>query len=108
VAGAAGNAAVAEAATLEAAGLTADEAAARAARPAAVDPSRMRIAIAGHLVYDGAAGGPVEVDRARVREAMGGDEVLIRVDVGLGDGTGEAFGCDLTEGYVKENSEYTS
>jgi glutamate N-acetyltransferase / amino-acid N-acetyltransferase len=108
VAGAAGNATVAEAATLEAAGLTSDEAAARAARPALVDPSRMRIAIAGHLVYDGAAGVPVEVDKARVRRAMGGDEVLIRVDVGLGDGTGEAFGCDLTEGYVKENSEYTS
>jgi glutamate N-acetyltransferase/amino-acid N-acetyltransferase len=39
---------------------------------------------------------------------MAGDEVLIRVDVGLGSGTGEAFGCDLTEGYVRENSEYTT
>ena len=78
------------------------------AGPPPVDPSRMRIAIAGHLVYDGTAGGPLPIDKARVREAMGGEEVLIRVDVGLGDGTGEAFGCDLTEGYVRENSEYTS
>jgi glutamate N-acetyltransferase/amino-acid N-acetyltransferase len=108
VAGAAGNAVVAEAATLEAAGLSASEAAARTGRPAAIDPSRMRIAIAGHLVYDGSAGGPLAIDKALVREAMHGDEVLIRVDVGLGDGTGEAFGCDLTEGYVRENSEYTS
>ena len=38
---------------------------------------------------------------------MAGDEVLIRLDLGLGDGTGEAFGCDLTEEYVRENSEYT-
>jgi glutamate N-acetyltransferase/amino-acid N-acetyltransferase len=68
----------------------------------------MRIGIAGHRVYDGTAGGPLPFDRAVVREAMGGEEVHIRVDVGLGTGTGEAFGCDLTEGYVRENSEYTS
>ena len=57
----------------------------------------MRIAIAGHLVYDGSQGGPVAIDKAAVREAMDGEEVLIRVDLGLGTGTGEAFGCDLTE-----------
>jgi glutamate N-acetyltransferase/amino-acid N-acetyltransferase len=108
VAGAAGNAVVAEAATLRAAGLTPDAAAARAGQPAAVDPARMRIAIAGHAVYDGTVDGPLPFDRAVVREAMGGAEVLIRVDVGLGTGRGEAFGCDLTEGYVRENSEYTS
>ena len=28
--------------------------------------------------------------------------------LGLGDGTGEAFGCVLTEAYVRENSEYTT
>jgi glutamate N-acetyltransferase/amino-acid N-acetyltransferase len=108
IAGAAGNAVVAEAAVLEAAGLAPADAAARAGAPAAVDPARLRIAIAGHLVYDGPAGGPVPVDKAAAREAMGGDEVLIRLDLGLGDGTGEAFGCDLTEAYVRENSEYTT
>ncbi len=108
VAGAAGNAVVAESATLEAAGLSAEDARARAGQPAAVDPAAMRIAIAGHLVYDGSQGGPVAIDKDVVREAMSGAEVLVRVDVGLGTGTGEAFGCDLTEGYVRENSEYTS
>ncbi|MEO5964252.1 MAG: bifunctional ornithine acetyltransferase/N-acetylglutamate synthase [Candidatus Limnocylindrales bacterium] len=108
IAGAAGNAVVAEAATLEAAGLSPEEAAARAGSPAAVDPARMRIAIAGTTVYDGNAGGPVPIDKALVRGAMAGPEVSIRVDVGLGSGAGEAFGCDLTEGYVRENSEYTS
>ena len=33
---------------------------------------------------------------------------LIELDLGLGDGIGEAFGCDLTEAYVIENSEYTT
>jgi glutamate N-acetyltransferase/amino-acid N-acetyltransferase len=108
IAGAAGNALVPEAFLLEAAGLSPAEAAARAGQPAAVDPARMRIAIAGLLAYDGAAGGPAGIDKAAARAAMAGDEILVRIDVGLGSGTGEAFGCPLTEGYVRENSEYTT
>ena len=42
------------------------------------------------------------------RASMAGSEILIRLDLGLGDGTGEAFGCDLTEEYVRENAEYTT
>ena len=108
IAGAAGNATLAQRAVLEAAGLDATDAASRAGGPAALDTDTLRIAIAGHLVYDGPSGGPVDVDKAAAREAMGGAEVLIRLDLGLGDGTGEAFGCDLTEEYVRENSEYTT
>jgi glutamate N-acetyltransferase/amino-acid N-acetyltransferase len=108
IAGAAGNALVAEAAVLEAAGLGPEAAAARAAQPAAVDPASLRIAIAGHLAYDGTRGGPVGIDKAAARAAMGAEEVLIRLDLGLGAGIGEAFGCPLTEAYVKENAEYTT
>ena len=92
-----GNATVAAAPILEAAGLDAATAAARAGAPARLDPDALRIAIAGHLVYDGRAGGPVEFDKGAASAAMAGDEVLIRLDLGLGDGSGEAFGCDLTE-----------
>jgi glutamate N-acetyltransferase/amino-acid N-acetyltransferase len=95
-------------AVLEAAGMPPAMATARAGSAAAVDPATLRIAIAGHLVYDGTRGGPVTIDKAAAREAMGGDEVLLRLDLGLGSGTGEAFGCDLTEAYVRENSEYTT
>ncbi len=108
VAGAAGNAVLAEAAVLEGSGLPAAEALAMAGSPAAVDPMLLRISIAGHLVYDGPSGGPVPVDKPTAAAAMSGEEVLIRLDVGLGDGSGEAFGCDLTEEYVRENSEYTT
>jgi glutamate N-acetyltransferase/amino-acid N-acetyltransferase len=108
IAGAAGNATLPEPAVLEAAGRSPADAAARAGMPAHVDPARLRIAIAGHLVYDGTAGGPVAVDKPAARQAMSADEVLVRLDLGLGDGTGEAFGCDLTEAYVRENSEYTT
>ena len=108
IAGAAGNATVAGRAVLEAAGLTPDVAAQRAGQPAAVDPDRLRISIAGHPVFDGAHGGPVAFDRAAARGAMDAPELLIELDLGLGDGSGEAFGCDLTEAYVIENSEYTT
>ena len=57
---------------------------------------------------DGPAGGPVPFDRDAARASMDGPELLLRLDLGLGEGTGEAFGCDLTETYVMENSEYTT
>ncbi len=108
IAGAAGSARTADAAVLEAAGLPAAEATVRAGRPAVLDPDTLRISIAGHLVFDGAAGGPVPFDRAATRAAMEAPEVIIGLDLGQGAGRGEAFGCDLSEAYVIENSEYTT
>jgi glutamate N-acetyltransferase/amino-acid N-acetyltransferase len=108
IAGAAGNARLADEAVLVASGLPADVARMRSGTAAALDPDRLRIAIAGHLVFDGRAGGPVPFDREAARASMSGAELLLRLDLGLGDGTGEAFGCDLTEQYVIENSEYTT
>jgi glutamate N-acetyltransferase/amino-acid N-acetyltransferase len=108
IAGAAGNARVADAAILAAAGVPAEVAAERTGSLATLDPARLRIAVAGHLVFDGSSGGPVAFDRAAARAAMEAPEVLVRLDLGLGSGSGEAFGCDLTEEYVRENSEYTT
>jgi glutamate N-acetyltransferase/amino-acid N-acetyltransferase len=108
IVGAAGNARLGEARLLETAGLARDEARRRSGSPAFVDPGALRIAIAGHLVFDGPHGGPVPFERATVRAAMHAPEVLVRVDLGLGTGSGEAFGCDLTEQYVIENAEYTT
>ena len=39
---------------------------------------------------------------------LGGDEVHIGVDLGLGEGTFTAYGCDLTDGYVRINADYTT
>jgi glutamate N-acetyltransferase / amino-acid N-acetyltransferase len=108
IAGAAGNARLAETPVLAAAGLSPDQAFLRGGTPASVDPASLRIAIAGHLVFDGRAGGPQPFDRAAARAALAAPEIVIRLDLGLGDGDGEAFGCDLTEAYVRENSEYTT
>ena len=108
IAGAAGNARLAETAVLAAAGLPPETAYQRGGTPASLDPDRLRVAIAGHLVYDGTAGGPQAFDRAAARAAMDAPEIVLRLDLGLGSGSGEAFGCDLTEAYVRENSEYTT
>jgi glutamate N-acetyltransferase/amino-acid N-acetyltransferase len=108
IAGAAGNARLPEVGLVELGGMSHEDACARAGRQARIDPERVRIAIAGHLVFDGPAGGPRTFDRSVVRDAMTADEVLIRLDLGLGEGTGEAYGCDLTEEYVRENSEYST
>ena len=105
VASAAGNARLPDEEFLEAAGLHHTQAMPRAGRGPEFELERLRIAIAGTLVF---AGAPLPFDRDAVRKAMDVPEVLIRLDLGLGKGTGEAFGCDLTEQYVIENAEYTT
>jgi glutamate N-acetyltransferase / amino-acid N-acetyltransferase len=105
VASAAGNTRLPDEQLLEAAGLHHVEAAPRAGRAPALDIDKLRIAIAGTLVFDGT---PLPFDRDAVRKAMNAAEVLIRLHLALGGGVGEAFGCDLTEQYVIENAEYTT
>ncbi len=105
VADALGNAQLADAAVLEAAGLSEEEATRRGATRLDLDPDRVRITIAGTDVFHGL---PLAVDAAAVSQAMDAPEVVIEVDLGDGDGVGEAFGCDLTEAYVRENSEYST
>jgi glutamate N-acetyltransferase/amino-acid N-acetyltransferase len=39
---------------------------------------------------------------------LAGDEVLIHVSLGLGDGAFAVYGCDLTDGYVRINADYTT
>ena len=105
IAMAVGNAVVAPASTLEAAGLSAEAARVRAGQPVELDPDRLRIDIEGTPVF---AGLPLEFDEAALSARMRGGAVTIRVDLGVGPGIGEAFGCDLTQEYVIENSEYST
>jgi glutamate N-acetyltransferase/amino-acid N-acetyltransferase len=105
VAGAAGNAHLPDAAVLEADGMPRDEAVRRAGKPVALEAAALRIGICGTDVF---AGVPLPFDRAAVSAAMQAPEALIRLDLGAGAGSGEAFGCDLTEQYVIENAEYST
>src|SRR5918998_1134229 len=69
-----------------------------------IDVDRLRVAICGRPVF---AGEPIPFDATAVRSAMDAQEVVLRLELGSGSGRGEAFGCDLTERYVIENSEYS-
>jgi glutamate N-acetyltransferase / amino-acid N-acetyltransferase len=76
-----------------------------AGAPARIETDRLAIGIAGVPVF---AGEPIPFDRDELSRAMAAPEVLLRLDLGLGEGRGEAFGCDLTEQYVLENSAYST
>jgi glutamate N-acetyltransferase / amino-acid N-acetyltransferase len=43
----------------------------------------------------------------QAQAAMAGSEVTITIDLHLGNGQATAWGCDLTHGYVEENTLYT-
>jgi glutamate N-acetyltransferase/amino-acid N-acetyltransferase len=44
----------------------------------------------------------------QVRHILGCDPVDLEVDLGVGSARATAFGCDLTEGYIRENAAYYS
>jgi glutamate N-acetyltransferase/amino-acid N-acetyltransferase len=44
----------------------------------------------------------------RAAQHMKGDEVVISVDLGIADGEFTVYGCDLTEGYIRINADYTT
>lgn len=48
----------------------------------------------------------VSHDEAAIKQHLAGDNVQLVVDLHVGDGTGTAWGCDLTYGYVEINSAY--
>jgi glutamate N-acetyltransferase / amino-acid N-acetyltransferase len=75
------------------------------AKPVMLNADRLAIGLAGVDVFRGR---PLDFDAAAVSRLMDAPEVLLRLDLGLGEGSGEAFGCDLTEQYVVENSAYST
>jgi glutamate N-acetyltransferase / amino-acid N-acetyltransferase len=39
---------------------------------------------------------------------MRGDDVLIDVELGVASGRWTVYGCDLSDGYVRINADYTT
>jgi glutamate N-acetyltransferase/amino-acid N-acetyltransferase len=73
---------------------------------AKVSPGKLAIRIGGISVYK--AGQPVRFDERTVSDRMARAEVLIDIDLGLGDGECEVLGCDLSREYITINADYTT
>jgi glutamate N-acetyltransferase/amino-acid N-acetyltransferase len=73
---------------------------------AAVEPGKMELYIGDNRVVKG--GEAVPFDKKAVVEYLDGKEVLISLNLHLGRAEATAWGCDLSEEYVKINAEYTT
>lgn len=71
-----------------------------------IDPAKVTVRFGDTPVFR--KGSPVECDLEALRKYLGHAEVTIAVDLGLGKGSSHAWGCDLSEDYVKENAYYTT
>jgi glutamate N-acetyltransferase / amino-acid N-acetyltransferase len=70
-----------------------------------IHEKNVRIAFGGLETY------PVPVTaerRAELEAYLAGDEVVVEVDLGIASGRFTAYGCDLTEGYIRINADYTT
>jgi glutamate N-acetyltransferase/amino-acid N-acetyltransferase len=66
----------------------------------------LTVKVAGVTVFDKGAG--VEADLDRVRAAFQQPEIEVFASLGMGEGSAEAWGCDLSEEYVRINADYTT
>jgi glutamate N-acetyltransferase/amino-acid N-acetyltransferase len=71
------------------------------------DRDRLKISIGGTLITEGGRAVP-DYDEAPVAAHMKGQEIDIRVDLGLGKGEATVWTCDLTHGYIDINGSYRS
>jgi glutamate N-acetyltransferase/amino-acid N-acetyltransferase len=67
---------------------------------------KLHLSVGGLVVFERGAG--VDVDLSAVRRAFEQSEIEIVATLGLADGQAEAWGCDLSEEYVRINADYTT
>ncbi|MER7558140.1 bifunctional glutamate N-acetyltransferase/amino-acid acetyltransferase ArgJ [Nocardioides sp. NPDC126508] len=70
-----------------------------------ISPDHVRIAFGGTETY------PAQVSAnllADLSTYLSGEEVSIEVDLGIGSGEFTVYGCDLTDGYIRINADYTT
>jgi glutamate N-acetyltransferase/amino-acid N-acetyltransferase len=67
---------------------------------------KVSVFVGEHCAFE--RGAASQVAYASLSAAMEGEEVKLRVDLGLGDGRATAWGCDLTEDYIRINADYTT
>ncbi|MBU2495065.1 MAG: bifunctional glutamate N-acetyltransferase/amino-acid acetyltransferase ArgJ [Candidatus Omnitrophota bacterium] len=72
---------------------------------ARMNPQKISLSLAGTPVFD--AGEIVAYPEKTMQKALAASEIEIELDLGMGNFSATAYGCDLTEDYVKINKEYS-
>jgi glutamate N-acetyltransferase/amino-acid N-acetyltransferase len=73
---------------------------------AALDPDKTELYMGDFYLLNN--GVPQTFDKKAAKKYMDGKEVYFHLKLNLGKGEATAWGCDLTEEYVKINAEYTT
>lgn len=73
--------------------------------PSKLNPDKVDIRFAGTLVFSNAI--PISHDTKKLKSELKSNEIDIEVDLNLGTHVATAWGCDLTEGYIEINTEYS-
>ncbi|NRA32413.1 MAG: bifunctional glutamate N-acetyltransferase/amino-acid acetyltransferase ArgJ [Polyangiaceae bacterium] len=73
---------------------------------AQLDVESVGIWIGEHEAFH--SGTPTELDLKTISDTMRQSEVRVTVELGLGGHQATAWGCDLTEGYIRINADYTT
>ncbi len=71
-----------------------------------VRPERIEIRINGRQVFKDES--RTDFDEVEVRKLLSGELLEITSHLNIGEGRATAYGCDLTEGYIRENAAYYS
>ncbi|MFD4999567.1 bifunctional glutamate N-acetyltransferase/amino-acid acetyltransferase ArgJ [Streptomyces buecherae] len=70
-----------------------------------IDPAKVTIHFGDVETYPAPA---TDETLAAATAHLGGDEVVIAVDLGIASGAFTVYGCDLTDGYIRINADYTT
>ena len=70
------------------------------------DPDAIALWIGPHQLME--AGQPLAFDRPAASDVLRQERVPIRLSLGDGCGSGQAWGCDLSDQYVRINADYTT
>ena len=74
---------------------------------ARAERDRLQISIGGVMITQDGQRLP-DYDETPVAAHMAGDDIILSVDIGLGQACAEVWTCDLTHGYIQINADYRS
>jgi glutamate N-acetyltransferase/amino-acid N-acetyltransferase len=73
-----------------------------------ITPETTKVAFGAQEVYPPRAASMQSDDLAQLKRYLQQDEVEINISLGIGNGQFTAYGCDLSEGYIRINADYTT